>query len=216
MNRNNNKSRPLKQRKSVTFSDKLTIPNFQTTNVIRKTSAWNVNANLGSVAAPFSFTNDDILSALLATATAATTAVQAGIAFKIKKISLYGPPPGPASLGGFSLEYPSIASEISGPNLRTISSTMGNDQIARVVKKPPKGSSQAFWQTSNANAFFQVVCSAGSLIMIDYILHINDSTSLVAVTQALVGATAGAQYQLALDGNPVATTKVPAYGYITA
>jgi len=185
-----------------------------TTYSVRKRVAWSCNG-VGSVAAPFTVTNKMIFDACLAIATAATTATQAFQTMKIHKVSAWAPATG-TTLAVVSVEFPSVNSGISGPSKRKLDIALGADQVAYVAKKPPKDSSQAFWQVTNSNGFVQFVLPAGSLVEIDFSAEFNDSSTTVAVTPALVGATVACTYQLGLDGVAASTTKFPPVGYETA
>jgi hypothetical protein len=193
-------------------------PPVKTTFRVRKTSAWLINAAVGSPSAPFTITNKNILDAILSVATAATTGIEAFQAFKVHSIGVWTSASVAASnIGQISLEYPQISSgTISGPNDRELDLSLGTTQVSHVIKAPPKDSSQHFWQVSNTNAFVQIVAPVSSLIMIDYSAEYNDSTTTTASTAALVGATIGVGYQLGLDGATAAATKFTPLGYITA
>jgi hypothetical protein len=126
----------------------------------------------------------------------ATTSAFISNQFRVRKISLWSPPPVQGSLTQNSLKYSdtNTVSGITGPSQFFGDSSMEPDRPARCFIKAPPGTpyAQFFTVTGTAN-FFVMTCPIGSIVELDYEHYLDNSGTLTA-GPTLSGATAGVLY----------------------
>jgi len=173
-------------------------PSFQSTFQVAKVLRFIASAALVNVDISFV----DLLD-LVVMATSATAGYQLFSAFKLGKVSIWGPMAAALTPVTASIEYSPIGTAgIGGPQRIWSDTSMGATEAAYVSKAPPKESAQSKWQTDNAGtAFFRLNGPIGSIVdlAITYVMQ-NGQTPQVAST-VLAGATVGQIYVRALDSN---------------
>jgi hypothetical protein len=153
--------------------------------------------------------NRDLLD-LWCVAITATSARRLPIAFKLKKVELWGTnsplqAPGVASTVAIEDGLTSAGNSVSfaGPSRRVEDTALGISRPSHVLWKPPKGASSAAWLNDvDGGIAFQVTAPPG--LVLD--LHIrwiigDDGGAGTAVGAAVAGANVGANYIRSLNSN---------------
>jgi hypothetical protein len=127
--------------------------------------------------------------------------------FRVRKISLWSPPPVQGSITQNSLKFADLNSVtgIVGPSMFQGDSSMEPDRPARCFISPPQGTpyAQFFSVTGTAN-FFVLTCPIGSIIEFDYD-HYLDNSGTINAGPTIAGGTAGVIYNasITLSGGAV-------------
>jgi len=159
-----------------------------------------------------SITRAQLLNLLVMT-TGANTAYRICDAVKVKKIRIWGNPPGLASAGivpPCSVQWFSEA----GPSKIVSDVGMGSTFGAKINTAPPQMSLAGFWSltgTNEATVLFDIGCEAGDTIDVDLTFRIQNQflTAAGAEAATMVSTTAagtvGVVYGLSLDLNTTAS-----------
>jgi len=138
----------------------------------------------------------------------ATTSSFISNQFRVRKISLWAPPPAIGSLTQISLKYSdtNTVQGNTGPTHFSGDSSMEPDRPAKCAIVPLTGSSyQQFFGVTASPNFFVITCPLGSVLQVSFDHYVDDSgTSTTGPT--LIGATPGVLYHaIATIGSAVFT-----------
>jgi hypothetical protein len=151
-------------------------------------------------------TDTNILDALLVAATA-IAGYRLFQTAKIRKVSLWAVP----VVGGATTVTLEYDSDVNGPlagDSKVHTDTSMGIQPACIHTRPAVGCLAAMFNAGlQGNTLFHLSCPSGTVVDVEVTFRGQFGIG-TAVTNALVGATAGAQYMRGLDGLATATTKL--------
>jgi hypothetical protein len=135
----------------------------------------------------------------------ATTSGYFGNTIRIKRVSLWAPPPAIGSLTMVSLKYADTnggasPATLAGPNNFQGDSSMEPDRPARCFLKPPKDTYWDWFQSvANGGNYIVITAPIGSVLEIEF-SHYLDNSGTITAGPVLVGATPGVIYNRPMTG----------------
>jgi len=138
----------------------------------------------------------------------ATTSSFISNQFRVRKISLWAPPPAIGSITQISLKYSDTNSVQgnTGPSHFSGDSSMEPDRPAKCAIIPTPGSSyQQFFAVTASPNFFVLTCPLGSILQVSFDHYVDDSGT-ITTGPTLIGASPGVVYHaIATIGSAIVT-----------
>jgi len=140
------------------------------------------------------FTIAQLANMLGVIAKTATTSNFLSQAFRLKRLSIWGPVATAGTPVTVILIWNNSANDFVGPPVTIVDTAVSFDWPAYVSSVPPQGSVSSKWHDSTEGDFtFTLSCPAGSTVDMEFDWVLSDS-GLKQSTIAIVGATAGEVY----------------------
>lgn len=142
-------------------------------------------------------TPNALLSAAGLVATAATVAYPIGMSMKIRRVSVWSPPPSQGTSAYAAIQWYGHNAGI--PTSQISDTTMSVSQPAYVTSKPPQGTRAYQWLTEDSSYVFQVKVETGSVVDVDLSFYLSDVVGS-GLARTTSGMTIGQNYYAGLTG----------------
>lgn len=147
--------------------------------------------------------SQDILQSAGCVAATTTSAYPIYNSLRIRKISIWTPPPsqGAAATCTVAWANPTGSGSVNSPAIEVSDTSVSTAQPATLVTRPPKLSIPSFWQQTSTLVLCNITAPTGSIIdlCVD-LIHCDGLLYDNNVPVTIIGGTVGLTYYFALDG----------------